>query len=192
MCGRFVQTHSARFYAQLLGVRQAAETAVPAYNAAKGDKLLVATDQELVLRTWGLGWNANVNARSETFMNLRYFAGSRRCLIPMEGFYEWHNKMPYMLRIGRGEVRLAAGIEDGDRFAILTTHSRPPVATIHNRMPVFIGIKDSEEWLDHATSKTRIQALAGGDPTGEWVIHAVTPRLNSPRAYKDRMPAVRR
>lgn len=73
----------------------------------------------------------------------------RRCLVPMNGFYEWQTrsagKQPYFIRpvvdtfIGAAGlwerwVRPADG-EEIDTFTIVTTEANAMMAPLHDRMP---------------------------------------------------------
>ena len=80
------------------------------------------------LMRWGLipSWARNpsgaasmINARSETGFHEAAFHDvlkSRRCLIPVDGFYEWartgKTKQPYCFEVNDGELFAFAGIWD--------------------------------------------------------------------------------
>ncbi|MFK7793802.1 MAG: SOS response-associated peptidase [Gammaproteobacteria bacterium] len=81
----------------------------------------------------------------------------RRCLIPINAFYEWdQNQAKGKRNRYRVETSAAAftlgGIfeisEDGEMFlSICTTDPNEAMAEIHHRMPVIIDSKDAEQWL---------------------------------------------
>lgn len=100
------------------------------------------------------------NARAETVAGLRAFRGGverRRCLVPANGFYEWHSeggvKQPHLFML-RGEAPFAfagiwepAGGDLPETYSILTTEPNGLVAPIHNRMPVILTAEAMPCWL---------------------------------------------
>lgn len=81
----------------------------------------------------------------------------RRCLIPINAFYEWDQNQPKgkrnRYRIESQDPAMALGgifeiSADGEMFlSICTTDPNEKMAAIHHRMPVIIDKKDSEQWL---------------------------------------------
>lgn len=81
----------------------------------------------------------------------------RRCLIPINAYYEWDENQPRgkrdRYRVERSGSALALGgiyeiSSDGEMFmSICTTDPNKKMSTIHHRMPVIIDKKDVEEWL---------------------------------------------
>lgn len=87
---------------------------------------------------------------------------ARRCLVPVNGFFEWdtlktgRKTQPYAIAMkaylpfalaGISEIwRHPAGI-DILTFAILTCGSNEMMATIHDRMPVILHRNDYDRWL---------------------------------------------
>jgi putative SOS response-associated peptidase YedK len=109
-----------------------------------------------------------INARAETVTTSPAFRNSakgRRCLIPMDGWYEWRGekgaKTPYYMHGDDGELLFMAGLwstwrpKDAPRDSpplmsctIITTESAGPLAEIHDRMPLTISAGDWDHWLD--------------------------------------------
>ncbi len=115
-----------------------------------------------------------INARSETLTTSPAFRGSaksKRCLVPMDGWYEWKpnpaadgkkaSKTPFYMYAGDGEPLFMAGLwstwrpKGGDEGAppllsctIITTDSAAQLADIHDRMPLTISASDWDRWLD--------------------------------------------
>lgn len=115
-----------------------------------------------------------INARSETLTTSPAFRGSaksKRCLVPMDGWYEWKpnpaadgkkaSKTPFYMFAGDGEPLFMAGLwstwrlKGGDEDAppllsctIITTDSAAQLADIHDRMPLTISASDWDRWLD--------------------------------------------
>jgi putative SOS response-associated peptidase YedK len=81
----------------------------------------------------------------------------RRCLIPINAFYEWDQNQPQGKRNRyRIETHQAAftldGIfeisDDGELFlSVCTTDPNKKIAEIHHRMPVIIDSKNAQQWL---------------------------------------------
>jgi putative SOS response-associated peptidase YedK len=84
----------------------------------------------------------------------------RRCLIPMDGFYEWRAegkaKQPYAVALRIGAPMACAGLWEGWRqpdgewlrtYSIITTAAAGRQAMVHTRMPVILPRADWESWL---------------------------------------------
>lgn len=107
-----------------------------------------------------------INARAETVEEKRSFSPSlktRRCIIPVSGFYEWKresktDKQAYAIHRTDGEPLLLAGlwacnkqIEEGQEinsYTVLTHAPNELVADIHDRMPVILEREEIRTWLD--------------------------------------------
>ena len=85
---------------------------------------------------------------------------TRRCLVPVDGFYEWKmedGKQPYFIRPkAKGSFALAgiysswtdpSGTEFGT-FAIITCSANKEMSNIGSRMPVILHREDEATWLD--------------------------------------------
>lgn len=108
-----------------------------------------------------------INARAEGIASNGMFRNaykSRRCLVPINGFFEWKdiygtgkNKQPYAIGMKDGSPFALAGIwewrkdtETGietKNFAIVTCEPNELMAMIHDRMPVILHRDDYERWL---------------------------------------------
>lgn len=112
-----------------------------------------------------------INARSDKVTNspaFRSSAASKRCLVPMDGWYEWQkkdgekgSKTPFYLHSIDGEPVFVAGLWTTWRpqgaardtppllsCTIITTDAVGPLAEIHDRMPLSISAADWDRWLD--------------------------------------------
>lgn len=119
------------------------------------------------------------NARAETIFekpSFEYAAKSNRCLIPVDGFYEWHTegkeKYPFYITKKTKEPFALAGIWDSwtnketgeelNTFSIITVKANPLLEKIHNikkRMPVILERKDEQEWLNIKSNQQNIMNL---------------------------------
>lgn len=129
--------------------------------------------RKLTMMRWGLipAWakdanigNGNFNARSENIRetaSFRDLIGSRRCLIPADGFYEWKKtgkvKQPYCFEVGEKKLFAFAGLWDSwknpqgqivESCTILTTTPNELVVSVHERMPVIVSPEKYDLWLD--------------------------------------------
>lgn len=114
------------------------------------------------------------NARSESVAErpaFRHLVASRRCLVPLSGFYEWKKedsgvdgkKQPYYIYLKGDQPMIMAGLYDtwldanGQRlytYTILTTDSGKKLAWLHDRMPVILRDEESRRiWLDPSSTQ---------------------------------------
>ncbi len=113
-----------------------------------------------------------INARADrvtTSPAFRSSAKSKRCLVPMDGYYEWRvnpdtpagkksRKTPFFMYREDGEPLFMAGLWSvwkpaKDRppllsCTIITTDAPGELAQIHDRMPLVVPEHDWDRWLD--------------------------------------------
>lgn len=106
----------------------------------------------------------NINARSESIYEKKTFRDAfkfRRCIIPINGFYEWEvedkEKTPFFVKNKRSDYLAVAGIWDEyfDKelnmsivtVALITCDANEKLNKIHHRMPVVLEKKDFKTWL---------------------------------------------
>jgi putative SOS response-associated peptidase YedK len=109
-----------------------------------------------------------INARAEkvtTSPAFRSSAKNKRCLVPMDGWYEWRgekgSKTPFYMYGSDGEPLFMAGLWSTWRAkgapkdsppllsaTIITTDAAGPLAEIHDRMPLTVSARDWDRWLD--------------------------------------------
>jgi putative SOS response-associated peptidase YedK len=116
-----------------------------------------------------------INARAEKLTSspaFRTSAKGKRCLVPMDGWYEWRAnpdlasgkkapKTPFFMFRDDGEPLFMAGLwstwrpKEAPKDAppllsctIITTDAAGPLAEIHDRMPLTISRSDWDRWLD--------------------------------------------
>jgi putative SOS response-associated peptidase YedK len=136
-----------------------------------------------------------INARAESIKEKPAFKNAirrRRCLIPADGYYEWHvsdgSKRPYFIhrRDGRpigfaavSETWIGPSGEEVDTVAIVTAAANADLAVLHHRVPVTIDPEDFEFWLDCRTDEAdSVTPLMRGPEEGEFVWHEISTRVN--------------
>ncbi|MFV0532437.1 MAG: SOS response-associated peptidase [Cumulibacter sp.] len=146
---------------------------VPVVRAVEGEQTSAAEDErELVTMRWGLVpfWAKDpkvggrmFNARVETLTSKPAYRSAvkrRRCIVPIDGYYEWKKldggkKQPYYMT-GRDGASLAlAGLwetwgKDEDAlttFTIVTMPSAGHLEEIHDRMPFMLPARSWQQWL---------------------------------------------
>lgn len=183
---------------------------IPAICSGKTDKIQ--------LLKWGLipSWVKSIdqaneiryktfNARYESLENKRSFSGafsSRRCLIPVKGFYEWQHfenkKIPWYIYHSKGEILSLAGLWDEwiesrtgeiyNTFTIITVDANDLMAKIHNsgkRMPVILERSSEKKWLDISMQKQEALSLLQPCPSDVLEAHTISPLINDKSADRN-------
>jgi putative SOS response-associated peptidase YedK len=171
------------------------------YNLAPTQRHVIICEdgdnRTLVAARWGLSSRGRVpmmiNLRAERIRvgGYRALFESRRCLIPVDGFYEWTGspgqRKPIRFHRPDGGLLYFAGVFEVDdvvadelpRFAVLTTAPNELVAPIHNRMPAVVAPESVEEWL--RSEAPSIKSLLGPAPIDLLVASPASERANSAR-----------
>lgn len=181
MCGRYAIFRSADEVQRIFGTTNLLVNTAPTWNMAPTREAPVVrrhpTDgaRHLDLLRWGLvpHWAGDrksvrqpINARSEgaaTAPMFRDALARRRCIVPIDAFYEWpvgvQGKVPTAVARRDGTAIAAAGLWEGWRgadgtvlrsYVILTTSACPALAGTHERMPVILEEADWPVWLGEA------------------------------------------
>jgi putative SOS response-associated peptidase YedK len=208
MCGRFVITSPPAAIRQVFGYADQPNFP-PRYNIAPTQPVpVVILDQgarHFRLMRWGLvpAWVKDpkkfsllINARSETVQDKPAFKNAirrRRCLIPSDGYYEWHvsgdRKRPYFIYradrrpfgfAGVAETWVGPNGEEVDTVAIVTAPASKDLAVLHHRVPVTIAEDAFEQWLDCSSDSAEgVMAMLRGPDEGEFAWHEISTRVNS-------------
>lgn len=153
------------------------------YNGFSFPKTPVITNikpENIELFSWGLmpSWAKDLNARSYT-LNARIetihekpsfkYCLNQRCLILVDGFYEWQwldpegkKKQKYLITLPDKEAFAFAGLYNSwvdtstgeifNTYTILTTEAKGLMSEIHNskhRMPMILNPLDEQNWLSN-------------------------------------------
>jgi putative SOS response-associated peptidase YedK len=183
----------------------------PSWNVAPTDTLpvvrfdLKAKQRSLDMLRWGLipNWAkdikvgfANINAKAEgveTRPAFREAFQRRRCLVPVDGFYEWKKtetgKQPYAIALADRRLMALAGLWENWRspsgewvrsFAIMTTVPNELCAQLHNRMPVVLKPEAWPVWLgEQPADEGALKALLAPFPSEEMTCWPVSARVGN-------------
>ncbi|SFK04713.1 SOS response-associated peptidase [Celeribacter neptunius] len=210
MCGRFALSSTDDALARLFQAALAnALPPLPNYNICPTTQIHVVfregDQRRLAPMRWGFvpTWYKSPldgpllhNARAEGLAEkpaFREACRQRRCLIPADGFYEWHRpegreKQPWYIRPAVEGPMVFAGIwqdwhQDGMRFAscaMVTTEAAGKMAEIHHRIPVILQPGDWAKWLgEEGHGAARLMRPAPDDTLR---FHKVGKAVNSNRA----------
>ena len=219
MCGRFTQRFSWREVHSFLrlGTPGPALNLRPRYNLAPSQNAAVVREEDgeprLCMLRWGLipRWAKDpnighklINARAETAAvkpSFRSAYSRRRCLVPVDGFYEWRHegevRQPWLIAPCDGGIVAVAGLWErwrvpeeavlrgslserraGDvveTFTILTTEANATMQALHHRMPVILAHEAGKQWL------AGDDVALGPAPEDLLAMHRVSTRVNHPR-----------
>ncbi len=205
MCGRYAYRASDFDYPGMFGTRPGEELA-DRYNVAPTQPMPIvrATEdgsREVAVVRWGLvpAWVKDpaglklslFNARAEGVAEKPSFRAafrSRRCLVPVSGFYEWQKvdgaKQPWFITRADGKPTFFAGLWESwgkgeerlESGTIITTGPNAEMAGLHHRMPVVLEEDEFDVWLDHGPEEVLDAA-----PDGTLSIHRVSTRVNNAR-----------
>lgn len=216
MCGRFTKNYT---WQQIHGMYSLLTPAAipnmqPSFNVCPTDPvdIVVAHDDKRELQTvrWGLipfWWSkplkklrlATFNARVETVATKPFFREpfkTKRCLMPMSGYYEWQDtpqgKQPWYFTARDGAPILTAAAlwdqwknkETGERIkscAMIITEPNEFVTEVHDRMPVLLMPEQFDRWLSGDMGVEELKP-APNDYLQRW---AVSKRVNSSKVDKD-------
>lgn len=182
MCGRFTQQRSSSELAAIFDADDLIDEPGGRFNVAPTDPAAVIVQRDdrraLTSYRWGLipHWsespatgNKMFNARAESIDRtpaFRYAFQKRRCLVPVDSFYEWRRegsvRQPFAVLRRDGKPMALAGLwagwHDDDTgevirsFTIVTTGPNDLMRPIHDRMPVVVPESAWDLWLDPTIS----------------------------------------
>jgi len=187
----------------------------PSWNVAPTDKLPIVRynpkteGRALDLMRWGLVpyWAkdikigvSTINAMAETVDTKPMFREAfkrRRCLVPVEAYYEWKKldaktKQPYAFALKGGSVMALAGLWETWKspaqelvrsFTIVTTTRNELCAEIHNRMPVILPPSVWPAWLgeESVDRAETLKMLLAPYPADDMVMWPVDRRVGNVR-----------
>lgn len=207
MCGRYELSSHPAAIALAFGLDVPPDIR-PRYNIAPMQQVPIVRigangRRQLVQVRWGLVPRSAkdpsigarmINARGETLASRAAFRNAfarHRCLVPVNGFYEWQatrgGKQPLHIGMPDGRPFGLAGLYERwrssegdvlDTCAIVTTAAVGSVAGVHDRMPVIVADADYARWLDPADADVADLVRASMEPLR---IYPVSTRVNAVR-----------
>jgi putative SOS response-associated peptidase YedK len=139
---------------------------------------------------------STMNARIERLRKSRTYKNlldRRRCIIPVDGFYEFQGKRPpktpWFLYLRSGEPFGLAGLWDTwkkpdgsllNSFTIIVRDPNDFIRPIHDRMPVILRREDEEKWLDCTNPFDKAEAALQQFPSELMAAHVTSTRVNNP------------
>jgi putative SOS response-associated peptidase YedK len=189
-----------------------------AYGLPKIPAICSQDPARIKLLQWGLipSWtrsteDANIiryktfNARGESVDTKPSFSGSiksKRCIIPVSGFYEWQHvgrdKIPWYIFSAENEILSVAGIYDEwvenstgevlSTFSMITTGANELMAEIHNsakRMPVILDKTDEKIWTEKSSPLEEVISLLRPCPSEILKAYTISPLINDRSADRN-------
>jgi putative SOS response-associated peptidase YedK len=206
MCGRYTLAKPLKGIESHFGPLHINLEYRPSYNIAPSQLSPVVinnSDQrEMTAMKWGLvpSWAKDekmkfINARSETVHEKPSFKNSlrnKRCLIPADGFIEWHGteKQPCYIYLKDQALFGFAGLWSTwnslegvslNTYSILTTAANEKLTPIHARMPIILPSEQYETWLAPDSDLDVLRGLLTAYPSEEFGFHPVSKEVNSPK-----------
>ena len=225
MCGRFVSTSSPDAVATYFGAEADVQSLGQNFNVAPTQDIYAVVAEpdggrRVAAFHWGLipSWakerkiaSRMINARSETLAEKNAYKGlfaKKRCLIPMDGFYEWKPgspdgplnakgrplKQPMFIRRADGQPLAVAGLwtrwkdpdDPEDRWlhstTVVTTAANRTMAAVHDRMPVMVPPDRWAEWLDPDNHDlAELSSLFQSTDDGSLTMYEVSTDVNNVR-----------
>lgn len=214
MCGRYTTLYTFPELSKLIQFICFEQEVVKRYNIAPTQDAPVIKSHEqgekvLKLLRWGLipSWakdkkigSSLINARAETILTKPSFRSafySRRCVVPISGFYEWQkihgegaHKQPYYITLKSGEPLLLAGLwetwessaeQSIESFTIITTSANKLIKNLHDRMPVILNPKDVDIWLNPKTPQQTLLSFLTPHLSESMTLYPISSYVNSPR-----------
>ncbi len=211
MCGRSSLTKTEKEIEERFGATFYSDdleryNPLPNYNVAPTHYMPVITssDKEHInIYRWGLipFWAKDkkiaskmINARIETILEKSAYKKAvekRRCIIPMDGFYEWKrsgkNKIPFRIITTDQDIFSVAGIwekwkdPNGEEIFTFSVITKPPnelMKTIHDRMPAILLPEQEKLWLDEELTPIDAIQLIIDYPSESMDAYQVTSRVN--------------
>lgn len=172
---------------------------LPAYNIAPAQKIITLKYENSLyqasLQNWGIKLDylkkMLINIRAESIITKPYFQNlfiSGRCLILVDGFYEWreedNSKQPYRFYFADNNLFALAGVwlknplDKTSSCGIITTNANSLMQSIHHRMPLILSLEESKSYL-HQTNINELYSFLRTKEANQLQYHSVSPKVNS-------------
>lgn len=199
MCGRISSKSQPQVIAQLYNAKLAPDLYAPSHNVAPTERVPIVREDSNHERTvemaaFGIpvtnpGKSFNlINLQSEKAFARKDFR-ERRCVIPVDGFYEWKrlgakDKQPHYFYPADGLFSLAgvwSKTSEGTAFSIFTTLPNELVRSFHDRMPVILGHNAVSQWLAPESDPEMLTHFFEPFPAALMHEYEVGKTVNNPR-----------
>jgi putative SOS response-associated peptidase YedK len=189
MCGRVIRTTPKELLASLFDLTSMPEQLPVRYNLAPTDSItVIRRPHHLELLRWGLSMPdrkmAGVNVRVESLGAAMYrdSVRTRRCVVVVDGFYEWRalagKKLPFVVQRGDRAPMLMAGIYDATGgAAVITMPAAGAIKGLHERMPALLPYPELSAWLDTSVDAREVLRRSESGALG-LTCHSVSPDVN--------------
>lgn len=171
MCGRATLAVWTDELREVFDLEELPDELPPRFNIAPTQPLpIIRTMGRLELVPWGSKERRVVNVRVERATD----KPSHRCLVVVDGFYEWRegDKTPfYFHRIDQKPFALG-GVLVGPGAAIVTTDAIAGIADLHSRMPLILDEAHWRGWLEGQKPEPTLRGFER---------YAVSKFVNSPK-----------
>lgn len=211
MCGRYYRTADKQKLAEALRAQATGDSLLyaPGYNIAPTTTQPVLRQErdtfsrELVPMRWGLvGFGSKGIDPKRTTFNARADGLERsslwsrplhrhRCIIPMDGYYEWRQSDKQAFRFTVGDQTMGvAGLWDAwkspegvwlQSFTIITTDPNTVAESVHDRMPVILHPRDFDQWLNREEVERPPLHLLKPFPANEMQVFSAHPKVGNVR-----------
>jgi putative SOS response-associated peptidase YedK len=219
MCGRFTQKSDPSVLALDTAtlIEPLTEAVAPRFNGAPGQEHWVIRqhpetgERHLDRLWWGLipYWSKDtaprhkpINATAERVAAAPMFRAAyarRRCLVPVDSFFEWTTatakgrggarpKQPFVVAMRSGAPFALAGLWESWRrpesggvvrsFAVITTPANAMIEAVHDRMPVILPPQSYDRWLSPDDPDPR--DLLVPHPSDVMTMWPISPKVNKP------------
>lgn len=192
MCGRYAAARDVVEVGAWFHAEQLPDLELPPrYNVAPTAKSYIVLEHDgarmVETAQWGLvpSWSKDasrgsrmINARSETVAQKPAYRSAfkrRRCLVPVDGYYEWQvgaagtraPKQPFFIHARNRDLLALAGLyedwhgPDGRlrTFTVLTQEPPSWLGRVHDRMPVIVHSDMWQPWLSPTTEEADLDDL---------------------------------
>jgi putative SOS response-associated peptidase YedK len=185
MCGRMTLHDEAKLLELLethFDIENASFHDLPRYNMAPKQKLWTIIYDGHKYRVGQISWGMMVQSKDKSFFNMNakkesletfYFFKNlyqnKRCLIILDGYYEWQDqgdyKQPFYLHDKHKQTMLVASLynkdSEGFHATLMTQEPLDTIKHIHHRMPVILTPEDAIQYLKQGVlPKSSIQELS--------------------------------
>lgn len=221
MCGRYLLQRSPAELAQYFRTTNPLPNQAASWNIAVTQTSLVVRrhpgdgTRHLDALRWGLvpRWAPDakdaarlMNARAEGLAEKPSFREAfqkRRCLVPMDGFYEWRkapdgSKQAYAVALADGAPMAVAGLWEGWKqpdgswlrsYTVITTEANEKQALVHPRMPAILPPEVWDAWLGEEPAEPEdLLELLVPCPAEELLIWPVDQRVGKVAENDVRLP----